>query len=335
MKKVGSLILILLLLSGCSLLHTEKENTYWEITDIELPSDEYMPMDTAVFKADVLNLSNMDKQIRVLVNIADTAWTLIDSKVKLMEIVANSQLTYLDTWTIPEYILTGRYFLSLTIYEVSNAEGSEASSVAIYQSSGEDSFLCYANMEDFHGLDESVWSVTAHRLGRSELDSDNVEITDGQLIITLPADKLSGGEIMLKELQGYGIYEIRMKLPLAPTSITGFFLYKQPDFYHEIDIEVYNDRSGTALLTTYADGSVQNEHTYHLDFDPTAEFHDYRIEYAADQVAFYIDGQFIKSWAEGFTDDEMYLMLNCWYPKWLDGKSVNEAQYLIVEWIKY
>ena len=58
-------------------------------------------------------------------------------------------------------------------------------------------------------------------------------------------------------------------------------------------------------------------------------------EYAADQVAFYIDGQFIKSWAEGFTDDEMYLMLNCWYPKWLDGKSVNEAQYLIVEWIKY
>ncbi len=336
MKKVISFILITFLLAGCSLLSDGKEKLSWEVANIELPADTYMPMDTAVFKADVSNLSNTEKQIRVSVNITDTAGALIDSKVITLDIPADTKRTYLDTWTIPQGMLTGRYFVSLAICEISDSTGSEpASSVEIYQSSGEDSFICYANKDDFNTLDESVWSVTAHKLGRSELNPENVDVADGQLLITLPAKNLGGGEIMLKELQGYGIYEIRMKLPLAPTSITGFFLYKQPDFYHEIDIEVYNDHSGTALLTTYADGSVQNEHTCNLGFDPTAEFHDYRIEYAADKVAFYIDGKLIKSWEEGFTEDEMYLMLNCWYPKWLDGKSINNEQYLVVEWIKY
>ena len=45
-----------------------------------------------------------------------------------------------------------------------------------------------------------------------------------------------------------------MKLPHAPTSITGFFLYRAPDLEREIDIEVFNDPTGRVMFTTYSGG---------------------------------------------------------------------------------
>lgn len=95
----------------------------------------------------------------------------------------------------------------------------------------------------------------------------------GNLQITLPKRSLEGGEILSDDLYGYGSYSARMKLPDVSSSITGFFLYKSPDYESEIDIELYNDSSGRIMFTTYAGGAQIHTETLPLGFDPTAGFH--------------------------------------------------------------
>ncbi|WP_303868447.1 glycoside hydrolase family 16 protein [Acetobacterium wieringae] len=192
------------------------------------------------------------------------------------------------------------------------------------------------NQENFDNLDENIWAISSKTLGRTLLNPENVMVKDDFLNIRMPANTLSGGEIASREAVSYGSYESRMKLPDAPSSITGFFLYAPPDYFYEIDIEIHNTKEGKILLTTYADGEVQNEYVGDLGFDPTADFHHYRFDYTEDQVAFYVDNKFIKKWQDGFPRGQpMQLMVNTWYPNWLSGTPTPEDQVLLVDWIRY
>lgn len=190
--------------------------------------------------------------------------------------------------------------------------------------------------ENFYNLDENIWAVSSKTLGRSLLSPENVMVKDGFLNIRMPAETLAGGEIASQGLSAYGSYESRMKLPDAPSSITGFFLYAPPDYFYEIDIEIHNTKEGKILLTTYADGEVQNEYVGALGFDPTADFHHYRFDYTEDQLAFYVDDQVILRWDDGFpVGQPMQLMVNTWYPNWLPGTPASKDQVLYVDWIRY
>lgn len=190
--------------------------------------------------------------------------------------------------------------------------------------------------ENFDALDQGVWAVSSKTLGRTLLNPENVTVKDGFLNIKIPADTLTGGEIVSQESMTYGSYESRMKLPTAPSSITGFFLYAPPDFFYEIDIEIHNTKEGKLLLTTYADGEVKNEYVGELGFDPTADFHNYRFDYTQDRVAFYVDNQYILEWQDGFPKGQpMQLMVNTWYPNWLAGTPTPTDQVLLVDWIRY
>lgn len=192
------------------------------------------------------------------------------------------------------------------------------------------------HQENFDILDEKIWLVSDKTLGRTWLNPENIEVLDGILKIRMPSNTLEGGEIVNREAVTYGSYEIRMKLPEAPSSITGFFLYAPPDYFYEIDIEIYNTKEGKLLLTTYADGGVQNEYVGKLGFDPTADFHTYRFDYRSDQVAFYVDDKLIQEWQEGFPEEyPMQLMLNSWYPNWQEGTPATVDQVLLVDWIRY
>lgn len=190
--------------------------------------------------------------------------------------------------------------------------------------------------ENFDLLDQKSWLVSDKTLGRSWLNPENIEVLDGILKIRMPSNTLEGGEIVNREAVTYGSYETRMKLPEAPSSITGFFLYAPPDYFYEIDIEIHNTKEGKLLLTTYANGAVQNEYVGKLGFDPTSDFHTYRFDYAADRVAFYADNKFILEWQDGFPAEyPMQLMVNSWYPNWLEGTPTTEDQFLLVDWVQY
>lgn len=73
---------------------------------------------------------------------------------------------------------------------------------------------------------------------------------------------------MSKDLYGEGSYSGRMKLPNAPSSIAGFFLYQAPDYASEIDIEIYNDTSRKIMFSTYSGGSQTHAETMALPSTP-------------------------------------------------------------------
>jgi len=196
-------------------------------------------------------------------------------------------------------------------------------------------FRIYNAIEHFQTIDHTQWYSRNGILGRTQLRNEHVAVINDHLTITMPAETLEGGEIQTVDLMHYGSYEISMKLPDAPSSLTGFFLYKTPDFQHEIDIEIFNQSESEVLFTSYAEGSTQHENRADLGFDPTTTFHRYRIDYYPDQVSFYIDDKQMQTWTDGYSAEPMHLMVNTWFPKWLKGTVPEEDQTLEIEWIRY
>lgn len=206
----------------------------------------------------------------------------------------------------------------------------------LISSAGESAAEDLGFRDDFAaGLDPARWSRGDHMLGRSHLDPANVDVDGGNLRVKLPARTLDGGEISTTDLTGYGSYSTRMKLPNAPSSITGFFLYKAPDLESEVDIEVFNDSTRRIMFTTYAGGRQTHTETARLPFDPTAGFHEYRFDYSQDAVTFYVDGVEMRTWDTGIPQTSMHLMVNSWFPSWLEGKRPKKNAYTYVDWISY
>ena len=180
------------------------------------------------------------------------------------------------------------------------------------------------------------WETTDHRLGRGKVLPENVSMQGGKVRIKLPADTVNGGEIISKKLHGPGsLYTARIKVPDAPTSITGFFLYEPPDLESEIDIEIFNEPSGKILFTTYAGGKQTHTKEKKLPFDPTKEFHEYAFSYGEDSAVFYVDGEEMQRFEGGIPDKEMQLYVNSWYPTWLETKKPTSDRYAEIEWIEH
>jgi len=189
--------------------------------------------------------------------------------------------------------------------------------------------------DDFTYFDTVRWSKGDHMLGRSYLDPANVVVDGEYMRITLPARTFEGGEILTNDFNGYGTYSARMRLPNAPGSITGFFLYKAPDFESEIDIEIFNDSTRRVMFTTYARGSQTHTITRTLPFDPTIGFHEYAFRYTETSVTFYADGHPMQYWDTGVPQTSMHLMLNSWFPVWLDGRKPKKNAYTYVDRIDF
>lgn len=186
--------------------------------------------------------------------------------------------------------------------------------------------------DDFDRLLESRWNKGDHRLGRSYLDPSNVRVVKGEL--RLPANTTNGGELYSDELHGYGSYTTRAKVPSAPSSITGFFLYSPPDFESEVDIEIFNDRSRRIIFTSYKNDNKVTE-TKRLPFHPTRGFHNYRFDYTPRAIKFYVDGRLMKRITRNVPDEAMRLYTNAWYPAWLSGRTFKKTKGVRIEWIRH
>ncbi len=197
-------------------------------------------------------------------------------------------------------------------------------------------FRIFDNREDFSSPERvrEAFELSSRDLGRSQLEPGNVEAADGELRIALPGGTTDGGEIEARELSGYGFYAARIKVPDAPSSITGFFLYEPPDFEREVDVEVFNDSSGKVMFTTYADGEETNSETVELPFDPTEDFHEYAFDHRPGSIDFYVDGELLRTFDEGLPDDPMRLYINSWFPAWLPGREPGSDRHALVDWIE-
>lgn len=189
--------------------------------------------------------------------------------------------------------------------------------------------------DDFDSFDSDRWLKSDHQQGLTDFDPNNVLVNSGYLRLKIPAGTTGGAEIESRDYYGYGTYRARMRVADAPSAITGFFLYSGTDPFSEIDIEVYNDGTGNVDFVTYADGQRTNAVSKDFRFDPSADFHNYRIDYNPGSVQFYIDGNLRQTWTEGVPSTSMKLLVNTWFPSWLPGQEPDTARLTRVDWIDY
>ena len=189
--------------------------------------------------------------------------------------------------------------------------------------------------DDFTTFDANRWAVGEHQLGRSALTPANVAVADGALGLALPAGTTDGGEVRSTLQYSSGTARARLRVPNAPSSITGFFLYSAPDYAAEIDIEIFNDPSGQVMFSTYAGGRQTHTETRPLGFDPTAAAHDYTIRWGSGRVRFLVDDILLRTWTTGVPKAPMNLFANAWFPAWLDGLAPVTPQATVIDEIEY
>lgn len=254
----------------------------------------------------------------------------------------------------PSTLTTGFYGASFSVYDANPDTNPDV--VRLDYAEQADAFRAHDFIDRFNSFNTARWLKSAHNLGLSYLDPDNVSVnSNDQLRIKIPANTTDGGEIESQNFYKYGTYEARLKVPDAPSSITGFFLYAGPDYEKEIDVELYNQRvldpstgtyKGEIMFTTYAphyypDGTLIREPTHtttmELPFDPTAGFHTYRFDLYPDSVSFYADDVLMQTWTDALPTSQMKLLVNTWFPSWVPeaGKAPTSNKYTYVEWIRH
>ncbi len=303
-----------------------------EISNYQVPTGTYYAGDQIDFSAEIVNNDNSEVSIWAGISYQNAAGKWHDIPAKHIKVSSKGTENIEFHWQIPDKLMSGHYRFVFSLWDES--PGSVNSTRLTYLEAV-DLIRIYNKQEDFEFLDFSLWKSSTHKLGRTTFNPNYVKVEDGKLKLIMPAHSFDSGELQSRELMGYGSYEIRMKLPNAPGSITGFFMYKAPDYYFEIDIEIYNQKSGDYFLTTYANGAKRNEYFGVFPFDPTTSFNNYRFDYYPDRLDYFVNDQFIVRFTAGYPHEPMYLMVNSWYPNWVEGGPADRDLEFLAEWIKY
>lgn len=176
------------------------------------------------------------------------------------------------------------------------------------------------------------WRAASHRLGRGRMRADEVRAEGRGFRLRLLPGVCDGAEVRTVSRYHLGRYAMRMRTPRAPGSISAFFLYADVGGGNdEIDIEIFNDTSRVALLTTWMTGEKTHEQKVRLDFDPAAGLHDYAIRWSGSALRFEADGRVLAEMQDRYPTAPMKVMANVWWPVWMDCVPPSAPAELVIE----
>ncbi|XP_058199798.1 xyloglucan endotransglucosylase/hydrolase protein 2-like [Rhododendron vialii] len=123
--------------------------------------------------------------------------------------------------------------------------------------------------------------------------SNVLSLNDGGEI-QLSMDKSSGSGFASKQSYGSGFFHMRIKLPDKDSAgvVTAYYLTSHTDKHDELDFEFLGNREGrpyTLQTNVFSNGEGNREQRIHLWFDPTADFHDYKVLWNQHLIVFYVD----------------------------------------------
>ncbi|KAM7527414.1 hypothetical protein LguiB_030824 [Lonicera macranthoides] len=112
--------------------------------------------------------------------------------------------------------------------------------------------------------------------------------------IQLSMDKSSGAGYGSKLSYGSGFFHLRIKLPDKDSAgvVTAFYLTSHTSNHDELDFEFLGNRQGKPYIlqtNVFSNGQGNREQRTHLWFDPTADFHTYKILWNQFHIVFYVD----------------------------------------------
>ena len=158
--------------------------------------------------------------------------------------------------------------------------------------------------DEFDGadIDDSLWRVYVEpgHAGNGRRLREQAGVTDGHLRITGTADGDSAG-MAWREGQVYGRWEVRMRVDQQDVGGNRYhpvlILWPDSDRWPDDgELDYAESDSGTTAMEAflhYGDGTKnggQNEWVFDAPIDLT-QWHNYAIEWTADHVAGYIDGE--------------------------------------------
>lgn len=291
----------------------------------------------------VKNVSATSRTFNLGYSFIDEAGTAYDIPSQKVTLAPNETKTVSITWDSSSAIKEGYYDTYLVLWN-------NAWTNRIVNYSLVDNVYLYKQFDEWNYFTAPDWNKLDGRTISqiSTLSASNVALNDKSISINLPANSYSSGQTITKDYYGYGSYEARMKVPEGDSNLSGMFLYAPNDQEHEIDTEIlYRDGKWRAWFTihnvnhpTYnpsnglEPGEVYKKEVI-LDFDPSKEFHNYRLNLYPTYVSFEIDGKEMARWNESFNFKKMQLFTSSFYAHWLPRNQTTYDKQFNVEWIRH
>lgn len=190
--------------------------------------------------------------------------------------------------------------------------------------------------EHFDTLDLARWQTGTHTFveNAAQFTTENVTLESGYLKLSLTAldppsaegRSIAGGELRTLESFSYGRFETRARFARGSGVVSSLFTYydhwadpELPENWNEIDVEFLGkDNAGVQFNVIHWNAQSQrttHEQHHTTAFDPSAEFHDYAIEWVPDAVRFYVDDVLVHTQTEAiaeFLTLDQRLMMNIW-----------------------
>ncbi|TMW80884.1 hypothetical protein EJD97_014043 [Solanum chilense] len=156
---------------------------------------------------------------------------------------------------------------------------------------------------------------------------DHLTVTDQGKQVCLTIDQYTGSGFMSNQHFGSGDFSIDLKIPNKNSTgvITTFYLTSlpmngDPGMDHdEIDFEFLGgDGKYTLNTNIFANDGGSREQQFNLDFDPTEDFHTYRILWNQHHIIFYADNVPIRvfknntNYGVNFPTHKMHIEATIW-----------------------
>jgi beta-glucanase (GH16 family) len=178
--------------------------------------------------------------------------------------------------------------------------------------------------DEFDAFDSNRWTKATHTFPENlaRFSAGNAVVEAGMLKLRVSnvqnGDKpYTAAEVLTKEEFTFGRFEGRIKFCAGSGLVSSLFTYKQDvnESWQEIDIEFlgYLPKSiQYNLISGSLDNRVYQPKVVALEYAPSAEFHDYAMEWRPDGVTFYVDGVQTHHDVQATLKDPVHLHMNAW-----------------------
>ncbi len=161
------------------------------------------------------------------------------------------------------------------------------------------------------------------------------------------AKDYKGAEYRTKATFTYGRFEVNYKATHGAGQTSTFFTYHELgsqgiNEWNELDIEQLGRYTNDVQFNPITPGQVNHEHHQWVDFDPTAGFHTYVIEWTPDYVAWFVEGtEVYRATGDHITalNRDQKIMMNIWPPAYSDWVGFLDDNILpffaYYDWVSY
>ena len=200
-----------------------------------------------------------------------------------------------------------------------------------------------AFVQSFTTMDDvqAAWTMSSWTNTNRSHSPANVTVVDGvlhlKLSATTPGDKPVCAEVVSRRSDfHYGTYRASIRMTRVPGAVAGWFTYLGNPL-NEIDVEFLSRDPDVARFTLHHIKTGVDHGRQTLAFDPTAAFHEYRFDWYADRVEYYIDGQPSAILTKEVPDRRSRLLLNHWSGNipTFGGPAPTEDAVMQVNWVYY